>query len=58
MGRAAVHSGKIITWEEAMASDFKFCPNVDELTASSSAPVQADPQGGYPAPIPRRTVET
>src|SRR5512136_418313 len=35
MGRAAVHSGKLITWEEAMASDFKFCPNVDELTADS-----------------------
>jgi predicted dehydrogenase len=58
MGRAAVHSGKIITWDEAMASDFKFCPNVDELTANSPAPVQADAQGRYPAPIPGKTVET
>jgi len=57
MGRAAVHTGKIITWEEAMASDFKFCPNVDELTANSPAPVQADAQGRYPAPIPGKTVE-
>jgi len=57
MGRAAVHSGKIITWDEAIASDFKFCPNVDELTTSSPAPVQADSQGRYPAPIPGRTVE-
>jgi predicted dehydrogenase len=52
MGRAAVHSGKIITWEQAMASDFKFCPNVAQLTADSPAPVPADAQGRYPAPIP------
>lgn len=57
MGRAAVHSGKIITWEEAMASRFQFCPNVDALTVSSPAPVQADEQGRYPAPIPGKTVE-
>jgi len=52
MGRAAVHSGKIITWEEAMASDFTFCSNVDRLTQDSPAPVQADAKGRYPAPIP------
>jgi predicted dehydrogenase len=57
MGRAAVHSGKTITWEQAFASDFKFCSNVDELTADSPAPVQADAQGRYPAPMPGRTVE-
>jgi predicted dehydrogenase len=57
MGRAAVHTGKLITWEEAMASDFKFCSNVDELTGNSPAPVQADAQGRYPAPIPGQTVE-
>lgn len=57
MGRAAVHSGKTITWEEAMASNFRFCSNVDELTVDSPAPVQADAQGRYPAPVPGRTVE-
>jgi hypothetical protein len=57
MGRAAVHTGKIITWEEAMASNFQFCSNVDELTDKSPAPVQADAQGRYPAPIPGKTVE-
>ena len=35
-----------------MASNFQFCPNVDELTADSPAPVQADAQGRYPAPVP------
>jgi predicted dehydrogenase len=52
MGRAAVHSGKIITWDEAMASTFKFCPHVDSLGYESPAPVKADAQGRYPAPIP------
>ena len=57
MGRAAVHSGKTITWEEALASNFQFCAKVDELNADSPAPVQADAQGRYPAPVPGKTVE-
>jgi hypothetical protein len=40
-----------------MASNFQFCANVDELTEKSPAPVQADAQGRYPAPIPGKTVE-
>lgn len=52
MGRAAVHMGRIITWEEAMASDFKFCADVDSLNENSPAPVKADTQGRYPAPVP------
>ncbi len=51
MGRAAVHSGRTITWEEALASRFQFCPNVD-FTADSPAPVRANAQGRYVAPIP------
>jgi predicted dehydrogenase len=52
MGRAAVHSGKIITWEEALSSQFQFCANVDQLTANSPAPVQANAEGRYPFPTP------
>jgi len=51
MGRAAVHSGKIITWDDALASKFAFCPNVAGLTKDSPAPVQADAQGRYPVPM-------
>ncbi len=57
MGRAAVHSGKIITWEEATASDFQFVDNVDDLNENSPAPVQADAEGRYPAPIPGKWTE-
>lgn len=52
MGRAAVHSGQIITWDQAIASDFKFCPDIDKLNADSPAPAQADANGRYPAPVP------
>ncbi len=52
MGRAAVHSGRIITWEEALASKFEWCPNIDNLTADSPAPVMPDAEGRYPAPVP------
>jgi predicted dehydrogenase len=52
MGRAAVHSGRIVTWEEAVASKFCWCPNIDTLTADSPAPVTPDAEGRYPAPIP------
>jgi predicted dehydrogenase len=51
MGRAAVHTGKIITWEEAMSSTFQFCSNV-EFAVDSPAPVRADAQGRYPVPVP------
>ena len=57
MGRAAVHTGKVITWDEAMKSTFQFCPNVGELTVESPAPVHADANGRYPIPIPGVSVE-
>jgi len=57
IGRAAVHSGKIITWDEAIASNFMFCPNVDTLTENSPPPVKPDAQGRYPAPIPGQWTE-
>ena len=52
MGRAAVHSGKVITWDEAMASNFQFCPNIDTMDYDTTPPVQPDAEGRYPVPIP------
>jgi len=52
MGRAATHMGRIITWDEAMASNFQFAPGLDKLTHESEAPLKADAQGRYSVPIP------
>jgi predicted dehydrogenase len=52
MGRAAIHSGKIISWEEAMASDFAFCPGIDTMDYDTPPPLQPDTQGRYQVPIP------
>jgi predicted dehydrogenase len=57
MGRAAAHSGKVVTWDQAMASDFRFCPNIDSLTDDSLPPIQANDQGRYPVPVPGRWTE-
>ena len=57
MGRAAVHYQRIVTWDELLASDFRFCPNVAGLTEKSPAPAQADAQGRYPVPIPGEWTE-
>jgi predicted dehydrogenase len=52
MGRAAVHTGNVITWDQMMASRFQFCPNIDDLTNDSPAPVHADAKGRFPVPTP------
>jgi len=52
MGRAAVHSGKMITWDEAMASEFQFYADVDTMDYDTPPPVLPDESGRYPVPVP------
>ncbi len=52
MARAAVHSGKIVTLEEAMASNFQWCPGMDSMTYETKPPVRPDEEGYYPVPVP------
>jgi predicted dehydrogenase len=52
MGRAAVNSGQIVTWDQVMNSNFQWCPYISTMTADSPPPVQPDAKGFYPVPIP------
>ena len=52
MGRAAVHTGQVVTWEQMMASTFQLFPGIDQLTPDSPPPFQPDAQGRYPVPVP------
>jgi hypothetical protein len=52
MGRAAVHSGQMVTWEEAMASNFQWFPKIEELDENGTPPIEANEAGRYPVPVP------
>jgi predicted dehydrogenase len=58
MGRAAVHSGKIITWDEMFNSKFQFVKNIDAMDYDTQPPVKPGPDGYYPVPIPGQWSET
>jgi predicted dehydrogenase len=57
MGRAAVHTGSIVTWDEVTSSTFQFCHDVAGLAKDSPAPVRADAKGRYPVPVPGEWTE-
>ncbi len=52
MGRRAVHTGQIVSFEEMLNGDEEFAPGVDKLNVDSPAPVQAGADGRYPQPQP------
>lgn len=52
MGRMAAHTGRIVTYEQALNHEHEFAPDVDKLTMASAAPLRADADGKYPVPEP------
>jgi hypothetical protein len=52
MGRMAVHTGQVVTYDHILNFDHEFAPEVDQLTMNSPAPLQADEEGRYPLPEP------
>ncbi len=48
----AAHTGRIVTFDEALQDDQEFAPGVDKFTVDSPPPVQADADGRYPVPQP------
>jgi predicted dehydrogenase len=55
LGRMAAESGKMITWDEAMASNLELAPGLDQYTMASNPPVLPDAQGSYPIAMPGTT---
>jgi hypothetical protein len=52
MGQLSCYTGKEITWEQILASDFQFEPAPEQCRLDMETPVKPDAQGIYPVPIP------
>jgi myo-inositol 2-dehydrogenase/D-chiro-inositol 1-dehydrogenase len=50
LGRMAVHSGKMVEWDEALNSPLTLLPEI--FTWDAETPVKPDKDGNYPIPIP------
>jgi predicted dehydrogenase len=50
LGRLATYSGKIVKWDDAVASEITEFP--DQLAWKAPAPVQKNDNGDYPIPVP------
>ncbi len=56
LGRMAVESGKLLTWDEAIHSSVELAPGLDGMDSlDNAAPVQQDAAGRYPVAMPGRT---
>ena len=52
MGRTAAHTGQLVTRDEQLNSTFQYVKDIDQMTFDTPAPLQAGPDGIYPAPLP------
>jgi predicted dehydrogenase len=52
MGRMAAHTGRVVTFDEALNCDHEFAPGLDKITMDSPAPLQRGADGKYPIPQP------
>lgn len=56
LGRMAVESGKLVTWEDAMNSTAELAPGLGEICSlAAAAPAQPDASGKYAIAMPGRT---
>ena len=52
LGRMAAHTATEMTLDDMLNSPREYAPGLDQWTADSPAPVQADAEGKYPVPQP------
>jgi predicted dehydrogenase len=55
LGRLAAHSGQLVTWDDALASEAELAPGLEQLTWESDAPVLPDAEGRYTVAMPGMT---
>jgi predicted dehydrogenase len=55
MGRMAAHTGRTVTYEEALNHEHELGAGVDQLAMDSPAPLQPGPDGKYPVPQPGKS---
>jgi predicted dehydrogenase len=55
LGRMAAESGKLITWDQAIASNLELAPGLEKLTFDSDPPIKPDAKGRYPIAMPGTT---
>ena len=53
----AAHTGQVITYDQILNHEHEFAPDLDKLTVDSPAPVQPNPNGQYPVPMPGITTK-
>ena len=54
MGRMATHTGQLVTWDQALSSDFQFVADIDNTTSDTPPPSTTPRQ---PLPLPSAGVD-
>jgi myo-inositol 2-dehydrogenase / D-chiro-inositol 1-dehydrogenase len=55
MGQLSCYTGRQVTWEQLMQSDYYHPPRVEDCHDGMEPPTWPGPDGSYPVPIPGRT---
>ena len=55
MGQISCYTGKEVTWEKVMKSDFGYAPKPEDCRDDMEPPVKPGPDGRYPTLIPGKT---
>jgi len=56
MGQLSCYTGKEVTWDQMLQSDFAYAPRPEDCHDAMEPPVKPGPHGRYPVPIPGQTV--